>query len=164
MKSDEATQKRGRGRPRREGADQEILRTAVEVLRESGYRDFTVDLVARRTAMARTVIYRRWPSKATLVAAAIAPFVTLPPDGDALVLLEALRALFAGAWGPVIAGLAADGVDAVGRDAFRRLGCDELTIDLLTGPLWTRLLVTHEPLEENLPATIVKALSGPRFP
>lgn len=70
--SDEAP-KRGRGRPRRAGADEEILRVSLELLREYGYRAFTVDLVSERTGIAKTTIYRRWPTKGALVAAAIAP-------------------------------------------------------------------------------------------
>jgi AcrR family transcriptional regulator len=150
--------KRGRGRPRREGIDDELLALALTVLRERGYRDFTVDAVAQRSGIAKTSIYRRWPTKGALVAAAIAPRVTMPETDDPCALLEAMRALFAGELGPTIAALAADGIDVIGRDAFRRAGAGELTIDLLTGPLWTRLLVTHEPFDASLPARIVEAL------
>lgn len=65
--------KRGRGRPRREGADEEILAVALEMLREKGYRDLTVDAVAERASVAKTTIYRRWPTKGALIAAAIEP-------------------------------------------------------------------------------------------
>lgn len=70
----------GRGRPRREDADAAILDAARELLGERGYRDFTVDVIAERTGIAKTTIYRRWPSKAALVAAVIAP---APQSGDA---------------------------------------------------------------------------------
>ena len=74
-----------RGRPRREGADETILTAARELLQERGYRDFTVDLVSERTGIAKTTIYRRWPSKGVLVAALLpAP----PENGDAAVLLH----------------------------------------------------------------------------
>jgi AcrR family transcriptional regulator len=157
MTSDDAAPRR-RGRPRREGADEELLAAAVELLRERGYRDFTVDAVAERTGIAKTTIYRRWPTKGALAAAAIAPLVALPSAGDLVLLLEAMRARLAGEWGATIGALAADGIDVLGRDAFRHVVDDDLTIDLLTGPLWTRLLVTHEPLEDWLPEAIVKAL------
>lgn len=158
MNGEEAKPKRGRGRPRREGADEELVAVALEVLRERGYRDFTVDAVAERSGIAKTTIYRRWPTKGALAAAAIAPLVALPSEGDALTLLESMRERLAGEWGATIAGLAADGFDVLGRDAFRRVVDDELTIDLLTGPLWTRLLVTREALDETLPRAIVEAL------
>ena len=64
-------QKRGRGRPRREGADEAILQAARELLEETGYAAFNVDVIAERTGIAKTTIYRRWPTKGALVAAAI---------------------------------------------------------------------------------------------
>jgi len=64
-------EKRTRGRPRRAGADEEILRATRELLDEDGYAAFTVDVVAERTGIAKTTIYRRWPTKGALVAAAI---------------------------------------------------------------------------------------------
>lgn len=105
--------KRGRGRPRREGADDEILTVALAMLREEGYAALTVDAVAERAGVAKTTVYRRWPSKGTLVAAAIAPLAAqsesndaesivaeaasllelfTPPDGD---VIEVLRAILA---------------------------------------------------------------------
>jgi AcrR family transcriptional regulator len=68
-----ARPKRGRGRPRRAGADEEILTVALAMLREKGYRELTVDAVAERANVAKTTVYRRWPSKGSLVAAALSP-------------------------------------------------------------------------------------------
>jgi AcrR family transcriptional regulator len=65
--------KRGRGRPRREGADAEILGVALSLLQERGYHDFTVEDVAERAGTAKTTIYRRFPTKAALVVAALTP-------------------------------------------------------------------------------------------
>jgi AcrR family transcriptional regulator len=65
------TDKRGRGRPRREGADEAILLAARALLEESGYAAFNVDVIAERTGIAKTTIYRRWPTKGALVGAAI---------------------------------------------------------------------------------------------
>jgi len=62
---------RPRGRPRRAGADEEILGVALEMLREKGYRALNVDEVAERAGVAKTTVYRRWPTKAALVSAAI---------------------------------------------------------------------------------------------
>jgi AcrR family transcriptional regulator len=75
--------KRGRGRPRREGADEEILHVARTLLHETGYRDLTVDAVADRAGVAKTTVYRRWPTKGDLVAAALAP-LALPDDAKTL--------------------------------------------------------------------------------
>jgi AcrR family transcriptional regulator len=87
------TEKRGRGRPRREGADEEILAVARELLRERGYGAFTVDTIAEHTGIAKTTIYRRWPSKGALVAAAIAP--AGGTSGDAEELVRDTAAIFA---------------------------------------------------------------------
>ncbi len=65
--------KRSRGRPRRAGADEEILTVALSMLREKGYRDLTVDAVAERAGVAKTTVYRRWPSKGAMIAAALSP-------------------------------------------------------------------------------------------
>jgi AcrR family transcriptional regulator len=52
-------------------ADDSILTAAAALLRETGYRAFTVDTVAQRTGIAKTTIYRRWPDKASLALAVI---------------------------------------------------------------------------------------------
>lgn len=46
---------------------------ARAVLAEGGYRALSVDVVAERAGVAKTTVYRRWPSKGALVAATIAP-------------------------------------------------------------------------------------------
>jgi len=95
---------RRRGRPRREGADQEILSVALELLRAHGYRDFNVDDVAERTGIAKTTIYRRWPSKGALVAAAIAPLVPAGSATSAEIVREtaAVLSLLAGSGGEAL--------------------------------------------------------------
>jgi AcrR family transcriptional regulator len=85
--------KRGRGRPRRAGADEQILAAAVELLRAGGFRPFTIDAVSERTGIAKTTIYRRWPSKGALVAAAIAPLAEPVEGEDLLARTEELLAL-----------------------------------------------------------------------
>lgn len=44
-----------------------VLTTAFELLGERGVGGFTVDEVARRSGVAKTTIYRHWPSRETLV-------------------------------------------------------------------------------------------------
>ena len=90
------TDKRGRGRPRREGADEAILLAARQLLEETGYAAFTVDVIAERTGIAKTTIYRRWPTKGALVAAAID--TTPSTSADAILReTEQLLAQLAGA-------------------------------------------------------------------
>jgi AcrR family transcriptional regulator len=44
-----------------------VLTTAFELLSESGVGGFTVDEVARRSGVAKTTIYRQWPTREALV-------------------------------------------------------------------------------------------------
>src|ERR1700727_775103 len=44
-----------------------VLTTAFELLSESGVGGFTVDEVSRRSGVAKTTIYRHWPSREALV-------------------------------------------------------------------------------------------------
>lgn len=43
---------------------------------EGGYGSLNVDVLAERAGVAKTTVYRRWPSKSALIAA------LLPPPGD----------------------------------------------------------------------------------
>lgn len=58
---------------RRRGAALEsaILDAGWEQLIEAGYGRFTIDAVAARSAAARSVLYRRWPTRADLLEAVI---------------------------------------------------------------------------------------------
>lgn len=44
-----------------------VLSTAFELLSQSGVTGFSVDEVARRSGVAKTTIYRHWPSREALV-------------------------------------------------------------------------------------------------
>src|SRR5258705_67590 len=92
---------RGRGRPRRAEADAEILDAALAMLRDGGYRELSLDEVARRAGTAKSSIYRRWPSKAALVAEIVRR--EIPPPADASV--RAFEELMNGALGGVVASL-----------------------------------------------------------
>lgn len=63
-----------------------VLAAAAEELAKRGYVAFQIEEVARAAEVNRTSIYRRWPSKAQLVEAAlreISPFREQPPNtGD----------------------------------------------------------------------------------
>jgi AcrR family transcriptional regulator len=74
--------KRGRGRPRIERYDEDILDAAMAILLEEGYQGLTIDGVAARAEVGRPTIYRRWPSKAALVVAALARSTGLAPAPD----------------------------------------------------------------------------------
>ena len=56
-----------RGRPRSKDADMRILRAALDLVERVGFRAVSMEAIAEEAAVARTTVYRRWPSKATLV-------------------------------------------------------------------------------------------------
>jgi AcrR family transcriptional regulator len=64
---------KGRAGQRRRGAALEsaILDAGWDQLIEAGYERFTIDAVAARSASARSVLYRRWPSRLDLLKAVI---------------------------------------------------------------------------------------------
>jgi AcrR family transcriptional regulator len=67
----EAPASRSPGRPRDARHDDAILRAALAILREEGYRGLSIEGVAARAGVGRPTIYRRWPSKPALVVAAL---------------------------------------------------------------------------------------------
>src|ERR1700759_5121608 len=74
-----------RGRPRSLSADQAIAAATVELLADSGFSGLKIERVANRAGVGKTTIYRRWPTKAELVVAALTLFDEDygPPDtGD----------------------------------------------------------------------------------
>src|SRR5258708_25317770 len=93
--------RRGRGRPRRAEADAEILDAALAMLRAGGYRELSLDEVARRAGTAKSSIYRRWASKAALAAEIVRREVPAP-EGD---LVAAFEALMTGQLGGVVRSL-----------------------------------------------------------
>jgi AcrR family transcriptional regulator len=78
-----------------------VLRASVAELARSGYLAFRMEEVAARAAVNKTSIYRRWPDRRTLVAAAVARMssrfrdVRLPDTGDLVTdLVEAFATRF----------------------------------------------------------------------
>ena len=57
---------RAAGRPRSRKASEAILNATAELLVEHGYAGFSVDQVAQKAGVAKTTIYRRWPTKVNL--------------------------------------------------------------------------------------------------
>ena len=71
-----------------------VLAATLDVLVEDGYEGVSVDAVAARAGVHKTTIYRRWPTKAALVAAAAADrseqLVPVPDTGSLVGDLTAL--------------------------------------------------------------------------
>ena len=76
----------------------EMLSAAMDVLRDVGYQDLSMDLVASRARCSKATLYRQWPGKPQLVAAAL--YATRPGKaeeintgtlrGDLLTMVELL--------------------------------------------------------------------------
>ena len=74
-----------RGRPRDNAVDQRVLNVAWDLLLAGGYAGLNVDEVAERAAVAKTTLYRRWPTKDHLAIAVVTrmiPFALVPDTGD----------------------------------------------------------------------------------
>ena len=52
------------------GVRSAILAATLDVLVDTGYEGMSIDLVAARAGVHKTTVYRRWPTKSALVAAA----------------------------------------------------------------------------------------------
>jgi AcrR family transcriptional regulator len=158
-----------------------VLAATNAVLVEDGYEHLSVEAVAARAGVHKTTVYRRWPTKAELVADATRErsrqMVPIPDTGSLAGDLRALaravaanigseagtrvaRTLVAAAstspdvaaaysefWserfaltGAVVDRAVARGELPAGTDA-------RLVIEALIGPMYVRLLLTHEPVD-----------------
>lgn len=60
-------QRRSIGAQRNPNSEKAILEAAEEILREEGYRGFSIEKVAKRARAGKPTVYRWWPSKAALL-------------------------------------------------------------------------------------------------
>lgn len=91
-------------RPRSEAARQKMLDAATELALDVGIRAFTVDELARRSGVAKTTIYRHFPSKNELIITAldgVTPVPEVPDTGnlhdDLVIFLGNVLPIFASA-------------------------------------------------------------------
>src|SRR5215468_2905507 len=74
-----------RGRPRDSAVDERVLDVAWDLLLSGGYVGLNMDEVAERAAVAKTTLYRRWPTKDHLAIAVVTRTirpVAVPDTGD----------------------------------------------------------------------------------
>ncbi|MFD2083246.1 DNA-binding transcriptional regulator, AcrR family [Actinopolymorpha cephalotaxi] len=108
-----------RGRPRDAEVDRRILAAARETVAAHGYAGLSIDAVAERAGVAKTTLYRRWPTKARLVADLVSRMqdeVTLTETGDVVADLTRLTAGIAGSLTAAGAPLVADLMAAMAHD------------------------------------------------
>ena len=87
------------GRPRSRRADDAIAAATVELLQRHGVSGLSIEAVARRAGVAKTTIYRRWPTKKELaldVLARVAGPILQPPAGGSV--RDDLIFVLAAAW------------------------------------------------------------------
>jgi AcrR family transcriptional regulator len=97
-----------------------VLATAFDLLSENGVGGFSIDEVARRSGVAKTTIYRHWPSREALVldaASRISAEVEVPDtgslEGDVTAILANLGHLLGTArWSSVVPSI----IDVAERD------------------------------------------------
>ncbi|QEO13844.1 TetR/AcrR family transcriptional regulator [Agromyces intestinalis] len=75
-------EQRRRGRPRSAEADRAILEAARDLLIADGYEQLTMQAIAERAGVGRQTVYRRWPSKAGIVAEAVMAGLLSPVPSD----------------------------------------------------------------------------------
>lgn len=81
------------GRPRSAQSHQAMLQATLELLAEVGFNAMSMDAIAARAGVGKTTIYRRYSSKAELVADAIESLreeVSIPDTGNLANDLDAL--------------------------------------------------------------------------
>jgi len=175
-----------RGRPRTAGADEAILAAVRDLLTSRGFAGFSVDDVAATAGVGRQSVYRRWPTKAALVVAAMGALAAEAPPGtgtlagDLGALVERTRTAYAGAQRSVLLDLhAALAGDPAARAAFeeqfvapRRAALAALLAehgspadpavlhDLLAGPFVHRLLTADTDPDDALVAAVTASLIG----
>ncbi len=93
-----ATSTGRRGRPRDARIDRAITTAALEIIAEAGFEGFTVEDVAQRAEVAKTSVYRRFPTRNDLVVGVLErlndDLPPVPPPGPVRGrLIEALEAV-----------------------------------------------------------------------
>jgi AcrR family transcriptional regulator len=175
------------GRPRDIQCSNRITRAALELLADVGYDRLSMESVAERAQTSKATLYRRWSSKAELVAAAISDVETTYESGATIAhgrdrLVEQLSAFF-GVDDPirqqVLVGLSsalgrhpelAAAVQATFdsrqcRDAAKHLGANhaesDLIADLAPALLFYRLLFRGERITRERIERVVDTLVVP---
>ncbi|WP_329575943.1 TetR/AcrR family transcriptional regulator [Kitasatospora sp. NBC_01250] len=166
-----ASSARPPGRPRT-GVDAEVFSATLSTVRELGYARATVERIAAAAGIAKTTVYRRWPSKGALIVDclldAFGP-VPLKEGADQAELMESTIRWIAATIGEPGVGDAFAGVfsDAVSDPALREIlstrlqdpyrlalqdALDEPTdrvlffIDVVVGTLLHRMGMTGAPM------------------
>lgn len=161
------------GRPR-SSVDATVFAATLATVHELGYTHATVDRIAAAAGVAKTTVYRRWPTKGDLITACLVDAfgpLPIPDTGRDQILESAIRWTAAKISRPGL-GAAFAGVftDAVGDPGLRRILATRLQqpyldalrqalgeteqrvlffIDVVVGTLLHRMGMTGEPMAES---------------
>jgi AcrR family transcriptional regulator len=179
---------RSAGRPRDNELDTRIFAAALEIARTEGYARVSIERVAATAGIAKTSIYRRYRSRGEIVAEALvmeSQSRFMAPEGCLMELGAYMKAIVAAAGGDARALLQGMMADAQLDETFRQQFRDrfikprrrmlaqiirdatprpvaeaalEMTLDLVLGALWYRLLAGHEPLDTAFGAELVASI------
>ncbi|OLF11694.1 TetR family transcriptional regulator [Actinophytocola xinjiangensis] len=175
---------RSPGRPR-SSVDAEIFAATLRTVHELGYTRATVDRIASAAGVAKTTIYRRWPSKGELIAAclsdAVGPLPASTGDpreamatairwGAAKIGQPGIGAAFAGVFTDAVSDAALREVLVTQfQDPYRIalqdiLGLPEkrvlFIVDVVIGTLLHRMGISGEPMVDDDVDTLIDLL-GP---
>jgi AcrR family transcriptional regulator len=136
----------GAGRPRQPGVEEAVFEAALELLASRDYRQITMETLAERAQVSRTTIYRRWPTKAGVVAAAVASLyldqAEVPDTGS---LSEDLVALLSETYRVM-----ADGDGRVLEQLVRQSGQNPELVDVVRSILYARRRVSATALNHAI--------------
>lgn len=146
-----------------------VMAATLKLLAEAGLGGVTVDEVARRSGVAKTTIYRHWPSRSALLLAACSNISARPeaPDtgtlrGDLTALATSMaRRLRSERWASMLPSI----IDAAERDPEIADVHTRLHADFMA-PLYTvitRAQARGELARGRDPSHIVAAVAGPLF-
>jgi AcrR family transcriptional regulator len=175
---------RSPGRPR-SGIDDVVFAATLRAVHELGYAHATVDRIAAAAGVAKTTIYRRWPSKGALIADCLVDaFGPAPLEGasKADVISTVIRwaaakigepglgAAFAGVFSDAVSDAALREILSVRlQDPYRRALQDALgepenrvlfLIDAVVGILLHRMGMTGEPMVDADVDALVEMVCG----
>ena len=167
MGSSSRARRRDAGRPRGRHVTDAVLEATLGELAAAGLEGLRVERVAQRAEVHKTTVYRRWPTRAALVAAAlgaIADDIARAPDtgtlrGDLLGLLERLASFLRRPEGRAVAraALTAEAEPQVATLAARRL---EQAAAATMGPLEARARARGEWRDDLRAEFVIPTLVG----
>jgi AcrR family transcriptional regulator len=146
-----------------------VLQATFELLMETGLSGVSVDEIARRSGVAKTTIYRHWPTRSALLLDACSRLTARPeaPDtgslkGDLTALAETVAArLSSGRWSSVLPSV----IDAAERDPEIAELHARLHADMMSAfrAVIARAHARGELARERGPSELIEAIVGALF-